>query len=446
MRGSLKLLLFLPIFIFIGCSSSKSMLQSDNSDIAKAMNKDFISQNPLHDAVRANDLELVKFLVSENSPVNLQDKYGYTPLHLAVRLHNLEIVEFLITNGANPNSVDRYKDTPLLDATRNNDTDIAKLLICNKANRDVRDVNNISTLNYSSKNNNKYISQLLRSTNLSLQCKSDVIVEEDINKQIVKEKIEFTINDLSKLESSKPIICGKVISKNITKVDFTLTSNKEFGPYEASLNIEENTWCGEVTDELKSAPYTIAVTAYGNGENKLTTKEQFYLQTTSELYDALQAEFENDFENCNCEIDQDSLTISMFDTTKLFEHTSSKFRNKLKDNLNRFIPRYIDQLLYFKDEISSIEIQGHTSSEYLLGRTVQEKFELNQKLSQERADAILRYIKDMEDPIVRENIVWVITTFNAIGKSSSKLIYDENNQEDKEKSRRIDFVINFKSK
>ena len=133
-------------------------------------NGDFINELPLHDAVRARDLNLVQFLITQKSDPNVKDIYGYTPLHIAVRLKEFDIAKLLIENGAIVNTKDNYEDTPLLDSTRDDYSEISKLLICNNANRNVLDKHQMSPLHNSIKNKNLVISQMLRSESLKPYC------------------------------------------------------------------------------------------------------------------------------------------------------------------------------------------------------------------------------------------------------------------------------------
>ena len=453
MRDSLKIyfVLVLVVFSFIGCGSN---ITPDTNQVVQIKNKDFSSQSVLHDAVRANDLEQVEFLIKQNVQLGLKDKYGYTPLHIAVRVGNYEIVKFLIENKSNVNTTDVYGDTPLLDATRNNDTNISKLLICNGANRNVFDSNNVSTLNYSTKNNNRYISELLVSEDLTSYCQEES--NELINEEIIPNEVEalgddnlnYSINDLNKLNSSKPIICGKITSNDIEKMEMNLISSGKinFGPYTVTIDNTQNSWCSEVSDELQSGTYTLSMNAFDDKKRSRNIEEQFYLETSSELYEALRAEFINDFESWNAELDSQTLSFRLKNTNLLFEAAQKDLKSSFKDMLDDFIPRYIDILLYYKDEIQNISIEGHSSSEYSFGQTKEEKFELNRALSQKRADQVLRYMKDSQDKLISDNLVWIITTFQAVGKSSQNLIYKENGEEDQERSRRIEFVINLKKK
>ena len=104
----------------------------------------------------------------------------------------------------------------------------------------------------------------------------------------------------------------------------------------------------------------------------------------------------------------------------------------------------IDILLYYKDEIDKIYIEGYSSSEYSKANSIEAKFKKNKILSQQRADEVLRYIKESENHMILENFSWLTTTVFAIGKSSLNLILNEDGSENKELSRRIEFIIKLK--
>lgn len=382
-------LLFLIFILFISHNINAKQLTQNNSfdQQVSIVNNDFTTENALHDAVRANDIELVKLLIKQNILKNQPDQYGYTPLHLAVRLHNLEIVKYLIEQGADINTIDTYGDTPLLDSTRNNDTEISEFLICNGAYRNVVDKNNMSTLNNSSKNNNTYITKLLMANDLEPYCK----------KEQTKNSEDITNDD----------------------IDTSLDS-------ENMINDDINTSLD--TDADKEV------------ENK------FILDTKDEIYKALMEEFENDFTLWNASLEQDTLTFRLENTTLLFNPAQKNLKDNFKQILNDFFPRYIDVLLYFQSDIDQVIIEGHSSSEYSKGVDDEDKYNYNLKLSQDRADEVLRYLKDIDNKIILENFGWITTTLKSIGKSSSNLILNDDGTENKELSRRIDFIIKLKQR
>ena len=67
-----------------------------------------VESNALIDAVRSNDLKLIKSLLKKGENINQQDEFtGYTALHQAVLDDNLEMVKLLIKKGA---SLDLFAD------------------------------------------------------------------------------------------------------------------------------------------------------------------------------------------------------------------------------------------------------------------------------------------------------------------------------------------------
>jgi hypothetical protein len=423
------LVLLLAVIFMIGCDSgpketsslSKTKNQRVATDKVAVVSNDFVDENALHDAVRANDLEVVRFLISQGIEVNKADEYGYTPLHLAVRLHNLEITKFLISNGANVNTWDNFGDTPLLDSTRNNDTEISKELICNGSKRNVADKHNMTTLNNSSKNNNKFISELLRADSVEPYCQDKLDIDiQDINlKEICgnilvghatsldvnidngstynetlpatidnqqriwcvdmeKENLEkavYTVTakaednagneaeatkteDLSdggmlagmdesnsnagdmvgisidNYESSvtkKPRICGDILQGDITRVDLTLSRNgTEYGPYPARIDTKNSRWCARVTNTLENGKHDAIATGFDPSNNMTQANGEVQVYVIPGLYEALKAEFKDDFEPWRAELEKDTLTWKFKDPTMLFERGKTNLKTKFK--------------------------------------------------------------------------------------------------------------------
>ncbi len=469
-----KLSTIFLLLLVTGCSftTNKILKNEQNTKSAKLsthkaalVTDDFLSESALHDAVRANDLELVQFLVKQGIEKNRQDQYGYTPLHLAVRLHNFEITKYLIAKGANVNTYDVYDDTPLLDSTRNNDTNISKELICNGANRNVSDRHDMSTLHNSSKNNNKFISTLLRADNIGKLCSEEVVekekqvvvqepiseepeateepevIEEPIMDEVVslniKIDVEPTIND------NTPKICGSIVEGDIVKVFVVLedTDKEMFGIYNATIDNENNTWCADVTDKLANGNYIVTAEGFDDKDNKVNDTAPTKIHVIQGLYDALVEEFKNDFEPWNANLDKDTLKFRFEKPQYLFKRGSDILQPKFQTILEDFFPRYTKILLAYKTEIQNVRIEGHASSEHSLGKTIEEKYKFNKILSDKRANTVLRYTKNLDHRIINDNIDWINNTFKAEGFSSSQLVYNEDGSENKEKSRRVVYNI-----
>lgn len=154
----------------------------------------------------------------------------------------------------------------------------------------------------------------------------------------------------------------------------------------------------------------------------------------SEIIQALTEAFEES--NVAIEIDQQTGAIR-FPGSILFEYDSSKLSNEGKDFLKNFVPKYLDILLQdrFKDEISSIIIEGHTDNAgtYLY----------NMRLSQTRAYSVLDFIYNNEMPefSARELSKNYVT---ANGRGSTQPLNDENGQYSADLSRRVEFLFRLK--
>ena len=68
-------------------------------------------------AVKDNDIELVKELISNHSNVNAKDIHGESPLHFAARFLSVESAKLLIAAHALVDARDENGNTPLSNAT-----------------------------------------------------------------------------------------------------------------------------------------------------------------------------------------------------------------------------------------------------------------------------------------------------------------------------------------
>ncbi|KAH6936884.1 hypothetical protein HPB50_024047 [Hyalomma asiaticum] len=83
----------------------------------------------LHLAARRRDLDIMRFLVECQSPINHQNAEGQTPLHVAAREGDEQAVKLFHHAGANPNLIDNEDRTPLHIATQLGHVGVVELLI-----------------------------------------------------------------------------------------------------------------------------------------------------------------------------------------------------------------------------------------------------------------------------------------------------------------------------
>ena len=169
-------------------------------------------------------------------------------------------------------------------------------------------------------------------------------------------------------------------------------------------------------------------------ENIVTT----YEESKENIYKDLYNEFEDDMDNWDMEIDKDG-TIRFKEPEVFFDKGEAEIKNQFKDTLNSFFPRYIN-LIYtkYKDKVTEIRIEGHTSSEWEEGSDTKTSYFKNMELSQDRTRNVLEYVMNMQSLKKYEN--WLIDNITANGMSYSNRIYKDN-VEDKEASRRVEFRV-----
>ena len=170
-------------------------------------------------------------------------------------------------------------------------------------------------------------------------------------------------------------------------------------------------------------------------ENIVTT----YEETKVSIYDDLYSEFKDDMKSWNMEIDKDG-TIRFKEPDIFFEKGKSDLKPEFEEMLDSFFPRYIN-LIYenHKDKVEAIRIEGHTSSEWEENATKKESYFKNMELSQDRTRNVLEYIMNIKSILKYED--WLIDKITANGMSYSKRVMNDDNTENKEASRRVEFKV-----
>jgi ankyrin repeat protein len=104
------------------------------------------SQFSLDEAVRLNDIVLVKALIDAGADVNAIDELGETPLHVAVVRGYREVASLLIEKGADVNAGDVRGLTPVHAAAWRGYRDSVDLLITKGADINARDKDGLTPL------------------------------------------------------------------------------------------------------------------------------------------------------------------------------------------------------------------------------------------------------------------------------------------------------------
>ncbi len=175
--------------------------------------------------------------------------------------------------------------------------------------------------------------------------------------------------------------------------------------------------------------------------NRIKEVAIVYNQLKNELYKDLKNEFGSDFQKWGAELRKDELTIRFNEPKILFDLGSHKLKPKFKDILNDFFPRYVSIITAdkYRDSVTDVRIEGHTSSIWRRNTSEEDAYFLNMRLSQSRTRTTLRYIMGLSE--VKDKLPWLRKYVTANGLSSSRLINHENGIEDWARSQRVEFRI-----
>ncbi len=165
-----------------------------------------------------------------------------------------------------------------------------------------------------------------------------------------------------------------------------------------------------------------------------------YSEIKDALYSDLNTEFKNDLPKWKAQIDREDLSIRFTEPDVLFDLGSSELKPTFKAILDDFFPRYVRILTSdkYKNAISEVRIEGHTSSRWSAVVSPEDAYFLNMALSQARTRSALRYVMSIQ-PTVQQN--WLRQYVTANGLSSSRLVTDKDGQEDADRSQRVEFRV-----
>lgn len=83
----------------------------------------------LEEAIRNQDVERVRLIVSIGGNVNLKDEKCQTPLHVAAEVGNIEIAKLLVEAGADVKAKDEDGYTALYGAVQYKHAEVARMLL-----------------------------------------------------------------------------------------------------------------------------------------------------------------------------------------------------------------------------------------------------------------------------------------------------------------------------
>ncbi len=157
------------------------------------------------------------------------------------------------------------------------------------------------------------------------------------------------------------------------------------------------------------------------------------------LHHELLREFRDNLVQWNAEILADN-TVRFKAPDILFEAGRSRLRRRFKLILADFFPRYVRILQAYEADIDAVRIEGHSSSDWQGTDDMTRRYLKNVELSQRRALATLEYCyQDTSVTVAQQK--WLRTILRANGLSFARPILADNQTEDAEKSRRVEFKV-----
>ncbi|MHB8369837.1 MAG: OmpA/MotB family protein [Leptospirales bacterium] len=167
-----------------------------------------------------------------------------------------------------------------------------------------------------------------------------------------------------------------------------------------------------------------------------------YSEVHDALYRDLAREFRNDLPKWGAELHRD-LSIRFREPDVLFAIGSDSLKPRFESILDNFFPRYIAILhsKKYRGSITEIRIEGHTSSFWNKSTpsSSDSAYFNNMALSQARTRSTLLYVMELSS--VSGEKPWLKKVLTANGLSSSRLIFQDNGEEDPAASQRVEFRV-----
>jgi quinoprotein dehydrogenase-associated probable ABC transporter substrate-binding protein len=131
------------------------------ADLKKWLAEGAKPDDELNDAIVANDVDRVGYLLKHGAHANSQDGDGYTPLISAIRSGFVDVATYLVQHKADANLPDRSGWSPLMWATWGDSPALVKLLLANGARLDATDRDGLTPMAIAAQNGKAKAAQAL---------------------------------------------------------------------------------------------------------------------------------------------------------------------------------------------------------------------------------------------------------------------------------------------
>ncbi len=152
----------------------------------------------------------------------------------------------------------------------------------------------------------------------------------------------------------------------------------------------------------------------------------------------------NDFDNQKIQFDKKNLIISFLPKQPFFESNGTALKPVLRRKLQQVFPKFVQTIKAYKNEITQIQFQGHSSSKWKNASSTRDAYLKNMKLSNARAESTLKYCLDLTE--VKREQEWLIKHMTSTGFSSLRPALNQDKTENEIRSRRISIAIIVRNK
>jgi quinoprotein dehydrogenase-associated probable ABC transporter substrate-binding protein len=122
------------------------------ADLKKWLAEGANPDEELNNAIVANDLDRVRYLLTHGAHTESMDTEGYTPLIDSTRFGFVEVASYLVEHKADPNGLDRNGWSPLMWAAWTDKPDLVSMLVAHGAKLDAVDSDGLTPLGIAAQN------------------------------------------------------------------------------------------------------------------------------------------------------------------------------------------------------------------------------------------------------------------------------------------------------
>jgi adhesin transport system outer membrane protein len=165
------------------------------------------------------------------------------------------------------------------------------------------------------------------------------------------------------------------------------------------------------------------------------------VKVSKELSSKFKTMFDSEINEGLVKYDESDMSINISGATLPLVDGKIPLTLEKRELYRAVVPKLINFLKANNDEIKEIQVNGYAASYYYSKSNSADIEAANQKVSEQRADRILSYIKKFNIDTMKDNMELVNKKFVAYGKNMSKPILKSDGSEDSDLSKRVEFRI-----